>query len=209
MGFRRIAAYLYKMNKRWDKSTELSKGDMIWQDAMETTAASGNIEQAESLLRFFVDKNEPECFAACLFSCYELIKPDTVLELAWRYNLFEWAMPYMVQAFAEVTTQLTEITEKQDSAAQTQKQAEDAAKEAEEKDAELSAGFLGTNPNYNPELQPLGLPAPMGAQMQMSPQMPMGMVGQQMMPQMGQPIGQGMPGGMGGMPGYGGYNGSY
>lgn len=38
--FRRIAAYLYKLNKRYQKSIELSKKDELWTDVMETGAES-------------------------------------------------------------------------------------------------------------------------------------------------------------------------
>jgi hypothetical protein len=50
------------------------------QDAMETAAQSGDGEIAEELLKFFVEQGERECFAAALFTCYDLIKPDLALE---------------------------------------------------------------------------------------------------------------------------------
>lgn len=53
----------------------------VVQDAMETAAQSGEEEIAEELLRFFVDNGERECFAALLYTCYELIKPDVALEV--------------------------------------------------------------------------------------------------------------------------------
>lgn len=39
--FRRIASYIYKTNKRWRQSMELSKQDELFKDAMETCAQSG------------------------------------------------------------------------------------------------------------------------------------------------------------------------
>lgn len=53
----------------------------VMQDAMETAAQSGDAEIAEELLKFFVEQKERECFAACLFTCYDLIKPDVALEV--------------------------------------------------------------------------------------------------------------------------------
>merc|ERR1719197_897248 len=41
---RRIAALVYKKNKRFKQSMELSKGDEMFQDAMQTALASGNAE---------------------------------------------------------------------------------------------------------------------------------------------------------------------
>lgn len=36
-------------------------------------------------------RQAPDCFAACLFSCYELIRPDVALEVAWANGLTEQA----------------------------------------------------------------------------------------------------------------------
>ena len=52
------------------------------QDAMETAAQSGDPEIAEELLRFYVEQKERECFAAALFTCYDLIRPDVALEVS-------------------------------------------------------------------------------------------------------------------------------
>lgn len=48
---------------------------------METVAQSEDKNLAEELLRFFVEGGEKECFAAHLFTCYDLIKPDVALEV--------------------------------------------------------------------------------------------------------------------------------
>jgi len=94
---RRIAALVYKKNKRYQQSMELSKGDEMFQDAMETALASGNAELTERLLRFFVDTGRRECFAACLYTCYDLTRSDLALELAWRSGMMDFAMPFMIQ----------------------------------------------------------------------------------------------------------------
>ncbi len=65
--FRRIAAYLYKGNKRWKQSVELCKKDNLFKDAMEYAAESKNAEVAEELLAYFLEKKAYDCFAACLF----------------------------------------------------------------------------------------------------------------------------------------------
>ena len=44
---RRISAHLYKMNKRYETSIELSKKDELWLDATETAADSKDQELAE------------------------------------------------------------------------------------------------------------------------------------------------------------------
>jgi len=107
--FRRISAYLYKTNKRFDKSMDLSKNDELWQDAMETAADSKSQELAEQLLYFFVAAKQPECVAACLYACYELIRPDVVLEVSWRFGLNDYAMPFMVQTLRQFSDKLVAL----------------------------------------------------------------------------------------------------
>ena len=50
--FRQIAASIYRKNKRWDKSIQLSKQDKLYKDAIETAAISGKTEVVEELLRY-------------------------------------------------------------------------------------------------------------------------------------------------------------
>ena len=49
--FRRISAYLFKKNKRYSESIELSKGDKMYKDAIDTAAESQNVDLVDSLLR--------------------------------------------------------------------------------------------------------------------------------------------------------------
>ncbi len=51
---RRIASYLYRRSKRFEKSIELSKKDKQYKDCVDTAAESGSTELVESLLNFFV-----------------------------------------------------------------------------------------------------------------------------------------------------------
>jgi clathrin heavy chain len=95
--FRRIAAYLYKKNKRWAQSVQLSKEDRMFKDAIDTASESGDNEIVEDLLRFFVSVQDKACFSATLFTCYDLIRPDTAIELAWRNGYTDFAMPYIIQ----------------------------------------------------------------------------------------------------------------
>ena len=109
--FRRIAATLYKRNKRWKQSVDLSKADKLYKDAMQTVAESGDEKVTEELLNYFVQSENKECFAACLFTCYDLVKPDSVLELAWRHGYIDFAMPYMIQVIKEYTTKVDHLVE--------------------------------------------------------------------------------------------------
>lgn len=95
--FRRIAAYLYKKNQRWSQSVQLSKEDRMYKDAIDTASESLDSDLAEELLRFFVSVQDRSCFAATLFTCYDLVKPDVALELAWRHGYTDFVMPYVIQ----------------------------------------------------------------------------------------------------------------
>ncbi|XP_017540022.2 clathrin heavy chain 1 isoform X1 [Pygocentrus nattereri] len=107
--FRRIAAYLYKINQRWAQSIQLCKKDNLYKDAMQYAAESKESEHAEALLRWFLEEGRRECFAACLFSSYDLLAPDVVLELAWRHGLIDFAMPYFTQVMREYLTKVDEL----------------------------------------------------------------------------------------------------
>uniref|UniRef100_A0A803PWX4 Clathrin heavy chain n=1 Tax=Cannabis sativa TaxID=3483 RepID=A0A803PWX4_CANSA len=94
---RRVAAYIYKKAGRWKQSIALSKKDNLYKDAMETCSQSGDRELSEDLLVYFIEKGKKECFASCLFVCYDLLRPDVVLELAWLNNMIDFAFPYLLQ----------------------------------------------------------------------------------------------------------------
>jgi hypothetical protein len=68
---------------------------------------SRQIEIAEDLIEWFLDSNNHECFAACLFQCYDLLRPDVILELAWRHNIIDFAMPYMIQVMREYISKVS------------------------------------------------------------------------------------------------------
>ena len=94
--FRRIAAYIYRNNKRFGQSIALSKGDKMFKDAIDTVADSADKALARSCSAF-VDIDDKPCFSATCYTCYDLITPDVVVELAWRNGFIDQAMPYMVQ----------------------------------------------------------------------------------------------------------------
>lgn len=73
---------------------------------MQYACDSRNIEIAESLIGWFLEIGRSDCFAACLFSCYDLLRPDVILELAWRHNIMDFAMPYLVQVLREYLTKV-------------------------------------------------------------------------------------------------------
>jgi len=54
--FRRISSLIYKKNKKYHESIELSKRDKQYRDCVETAQESKSWDLVESLLRFFADE---------------------------------------------------------------------------------------------------------------------------------------------------------
>ena len=73
---------------------------------MQYACESRNVEIAESLIAWFLEIGRSDCFASCLYSCYDLLRPDVILELAWRHNIMDFAMPYLVQVLREYLTKV-------------------------------------------------------------------------------------------------------
>ena len=73
---------------------------------MQYAGESRQVEIAEDLIAWFLDEENHECFAAALFQCYDLLRPDVILELSWRHNIMNFAMPYMIQVMREYTAKV-------------------------------------------------------------------------------------------------------
>lgn len=115
---------------------------------METVAVSGAPELAEELLRWFVEAGEAECFAACLYTCYELLRPDVVLEVAWMHKLMDYAMPYMIQTVKEYTGKVDLLMSERKEAKEAVQAQQDTMQKAQ------------AQANSFQMLMPLALPAP-------------------------------------------------
>ena len=107
--FRRIASYIYRKQQRWNDAINLSKQDHLYGDCIETAAQSRSAEVVEPLLRFFVDQKLFECFAAATFVCYDLVSSDLILELAWRNDCIDFAMPFLIQSMREQNQAIAKI----------------------------------------------------------------------------------------------------
>ena len=104
--FRRVAASIFTSIGAWDKAVALATKDGLSKEAIAAAAASKDAAVAESLMRHFVEAGEKECFAATLFACAGLLKPDVVLETAWAHGVVDAAMPFLVQALRDVTAKV-------------------------------------------------------------------------------------------------------
>lgn len=192
--FRRIAAYLYKKNKRFAASIELSKRDKMFKDAIDTAAESAKPELVEELLRYFVEQKDKECFCATLYTCYAFATPDVALELAWRNNMVDFVMPYVVQYTRHLHNKMAVLEER--TAPKKEEEEEQVSQAAAamiygDGPMMLTDGAVGMMPGQG---MGMGMGAPgmgMGAP-------GMGMGG--MAPQGGMSMGVMPPQGMGGMP---------
>merc|ERR1712032_699133 len=110
--FRRISAYVYRCNKKWSQSIELSKNDRMWKDCIDTANESKDPEIIESLLRFFCDAQEKECFCAALYTCFAHISPDVALELGWLHGYHNFVMPFVIQTFRRTPIRLQKLEER-------------------------------------------------------------------------------------------------
>lgn len=107
--FRRISAYVYRCNKKWSQSIELSKNDRMWKDCIDTANESEDSDIIEGLLRFFCETSEKECFCACLYTCFTHISPDVALELGWLNGYHNFIMPFFIQTFRQTHLRLKEL----------------------------------------------------------------------------------------------------
>ena len=192
--FRRISALVYRQNKKYQQSIEISKKLEFFKDTIETALESGTPQLCEDLIRFFAGSGDKECFCACLYTCYEFIKPDVAMELAWRYDMTEFIMPFMIQTFKDLTSRIDYM----------QRRAEDKdKKEKEEKEEKILQPLDIASFNVNPQAMVLFDPM-MGGQM--GGGMNMGVSGGMGMNPGGYNYGGGN---MGGSMGGGGFGGNY
>jgi len=107
--FRRISAYVYRCNKKWNQSIELSKGDRMWKDCIDTANESADPDIIEKLLRFFCETSEKECFCAALYTCYNHVSPDVALELGWVNGYSNFIVPFFIQTFKHTHLRLKDL----------------------------------------------------------------------------------------------------
>jgi len=208
--FRRISSLIYRTNKKYNESIELSKRDKQYRDCVETALESKSPETVESLLRFLAQEGEKEFFTVCTYTCYELVRPETVMELAWRHGYSDFAMPFFIQLVRDLTSKVDVVQKKTED--REKKDTEKAEKEAKQTINPIMDDGLAVNNSPYPMLMsgtgmdPMGMSQPGFDPMSTG----MGNMGGGMggMGAMGGGMGMGMPGNMGmgggGMSGMGG-----
>jgi len=83
----------------------------MYRDAIQVAADSKKQEVCEDLLKFFTEIGQAECFGAALYTCYDSIRPDVVLELAWRNKILDFAFPFFIQVMREYITKVDRLEE--------------------------------------------------------------------------------------------------
>ncbi|KAI8996350.1 clathrin heavy chain [Trametes punicea] len=136
--FRRLAAHIYKKNKKWEESIALSKQDKLYKDAIITAASSDSVEIAEDLLSYFVDIGNKECFAATLYCCFDLLRADIVEELSWQHGLNDFYMPYKIQRTRTMVEKIAALEKEVK-----ERSKKDAEKEQQEAEAPILQPGLG------------------------------------------------------------------
>lgn len=140
--FRRISALIYRKNKKYKESIEISIGDENFRDAIETAQESNDKVIIDQLILYFAQNQMKEFFAVTSYTCYEYLSPDYVLELSWRYGFQDFAMPFMIQIVKEFSSQMESVQKKHD-------EREKKETEKQERDAKrpLDIGIMGVSPN--------------------------------------------------------------
>ncbi|GAV54607.1 hypothetical protein ZYGR_0AN00750 [Zygosaccharomyces rouxii] len=109
--FKKIAALLYRRNKKWAKSLSILKEEKLWRDAIETAAISGDSKVVEDLLTYFVETGNKESFVALLYTAYHLVRYDFALEISWLHNLGDLSKPYEISVKKEQTEAIKKLSD--------------------------------------------------------------------------------------------------
>ena len=154
--FRRISSLIYRKNRKYKESIELSINDHHYRDAIETAQESKNAEIVEQLLFYFAEKGNKEFFTVMTYTCYELIPTDIVLEISWRYGMTDNSMPFMIQLMRDLANRVEQVQKKHE-------EREKKEEEKQERDAKRPldlGGLIGGNSftPMNPLINP-GIPA--------------------------------------------------
>ena len=123
----------------------------LWKVKKNNALESKKEQYVNELLKFFGERKDKESFAACLYTCYEYIKPDVAMEVAWRYGMTEMCMPFMIQTMRDFSRKINTMEIKND--VREQKDKEEKKHEAE---GTLDMNmFMGSNAMmiYQPGMQ--------------------------------------------------------
>lgn len=102
---------MYRRNKKWSKALDILKEQRLWKEAIETAAISQDTKVVHDLLSYFVDTGNREAFVALLYTAYNLIKYDFVLEVSWLNSLEDFIKPYEISVKKEQNAAVEKLSE--------------------------------------------------------------------------------------------------
>lgn len=107
--FRRIALALHRRNKRYFHAIEVAKANALYSEAIESAAEGRDKELVKNLAVWFCERRQPDCLAALLYGCYDLVDNYNVMEWAWLYGMDEAVKPYLIQHAQETQERLATL----------------------------------------------------------------------------------------------------
>lgn len=107
--FRRLASILYRKNKKYKQSLAIAKKDNCYEDAIETAAESRDSTMALDVLTLVAERDFRDYFCAATYHCYDLLKPDVVLEIAWKKSWMDIATPFFCQSLRESSQRISTL----------------------------------------------------------------------------------------------------
>merc|ERR1712224_548047 len=105
-----------------------------------------------ALLEYFVGENLNSCFGAALFMCYDYIRADVVLELAWRNGIIDYAVPFFVQFIREYVGRVDTLWDERAKAKQAAEKEAEAAEQMMGGDPAMAMGMGGLALGYDPSM---------------------------------------------------------
>lgn len=109
--FRRLSSRLFARSGRHEKAIEMAERDQLYEDMIYAIAESEDGELAELYADRFANNGMRECFTVLLYACYEFFPPDVAMEYAWKGDMREFAMPFLIQTLAEAGKRLGGLEE--------------------------------------------------------------------------------------------------
>ncbi|KAH8740767.1 clathrin heavy chain [Cryptosporidium ryanae] len=112
---RKIAVSLLNKNSNYKQALSICQKEMLIDEAILVVYKSGNPALIEELLEFLLINDKKDNFIACLYTCYEYLRPDVILELAWKHNCLDITVPYFIQSVRDMNGRIEALEKKLES----------------------------------------------------------------------------------------------
>lgn len=110
--FRKISMLIYRKNQKHQEAVQICLSEGLFKEAVEAAAESKDQKLVHALLKRFAKDRRGEWFTIACYYCYDLLKPDIVMELAWTYDLKDFGMPYFIQLCSDLSSNLESVKKK-------------------------------------------------------------------------------------------------